>query len=100
MNHASITVTQTDVIALSRGQRIVLDFDWSGNSVCGRGPDDETPDLGEIRGWIEQPSGQMVRDLTPAEVEVLTVDTGPVAQAMLEHIHEICQEGPDPDLDL
>lgn len=101
MSTASIEVTQTNVVSLSRGQKIVLDFDWSGNSVCGCGPDDAVPDIGDVRGWIEQPSGQAVRDLTPAELKALWNGAeGPVANAVYERIHEICQEGPAPDLDM
>ena len=77
----------------------ILDFDWSGSSVCGRGPDDEVPDIGDIRGWIENAAGEHVRDLTDAEIETLTVDTGPVADAMYEAVHEAYNEPAEPDWD-
>lgn len=94
----SIEVASTDIVALTGGQFIVVDFDWSGNSVCGRGPDDEVPDINDVRAWIESGPARFigdktfVRDLTADEIERLTVDTGPVAQAMYEAIHEACQE--------
>lgn len=75
------------------GWTMCFDFEWSGSSVSGRGPDDEVPDIGDVKGWLENSRGEFIRDFLPKELNQLwNGGEGPVADAVYERIHEICQE--------
>lgn len=73
---------------------IVLDVDWSGSSVCGHGPDDESPDIDDVKGWLETDSGEFVCDLTKEEVERLQ-DDEKITDLVFQAIHDAYNEPED-----
>lgn len=77
---------------------VVLDIDWSGSSVCGRGPNDEVPDINDVKGWIEDEHGKFIRDLTKDELEAMNNDDT-IQGYVFEAIHEAYNEPSEPDYD-
>ena len=75
---------------------IVLDVDWSGSSVCGQGPDDESPDIDDVKGWIEDDKGACIRDLTKEEVERLQ-DDEKIMDLVFQAIHDAYNDSDDGD---
>lgn len=89
----------TVTIKTKRGDNVlVFEVDWSGSSICGRGPDDEVPDIDNVRGWIESDSGEHIRDMTKDELERYGEDDeimGFALEAIHEQFNEPSYEEPD-----
>lgn len=70
--------------------RIHLEWEWKGGCVSGRGPDDESPEVGDITGTVttEDENGvKTTRDLTKEEAEAMYEDAV-VRDYMFERMHE------------
>jgi hypothetical protein len=83
MSYASLSVVHPG------GWVMQFEIDWSGSSVRGRGPDDSTPDIDDVHGWLETASGFFVRDFLPRELDELwDGGSSKIADLAYERIHE------------
>jgi len=76
-------------ISLSRGQYVNLTFDYE---IAYK---DEDPEVKNLRGFIVQPSGQVVRELTALDIQNL--EANPNVQSWMHeriHILETDDRGP------